>query len=57
MPFSNFRLVVEIPSLDRLIDFLTSGQQSEVDAAASQVSQLTARLKKSGDALAAQEKK
>jgi hypothetical protein len=41
-----FRFVIEIPALDRLMDYLEAGQQQEVD-------DLTARLRASNERLKA----
>jgi uncharacterized coiled-coil protein SlyX len=46
-----FRIVVEVPALDRLMDYLEAAQQEELDLMEEQVRQLTARLSKSQTAL------
>lgn len=49
--FRLFRIVVEIPALDRLMDYLDAQQQGEIDAGAAQVLALTQRLSQSGTQL------
>ncbi len=45
------RIVVDIPALDRLVTFLESREQVQIDALAQRVGQLTAVLTKSNTAL------
>ena len=40
-------LRIEFPALDRLMDYLESAQQAEIDAASAQIQQATERLAKS----------
>jgi hypothetical protein len=42
---------IDFPALDRLIDFFEAAEQAEVDLAASQIQQATARLTKSRERL------
>lgn len=46
-----FKVLVDFPALDRLLDYLASTEQSEVDAANAQIAALTVRLKQSTDKL------
>ncbi len=57
MPFRLFRIVVEFPALDRLLDYLKAHDQAELDAATEQIVKLTERLKQSGAKLAASQEK
>lgn len=45
------KILVEIPALDRLLDFLEANQQKEVDALGDQIAQATSTLHKSTDRL------
>lgn len=50
--FRAFRVfLVEIPALDRLMNYLEAAEQREIDAASEQVDTLTADLKQSQTAL------
>jgi hypothetical protein len=45
--FRLFRLVIDFPALDRLMDFLESSQQKEVDALTARLRATNARLRAS----------
>ncbi len=49
--FSTLRILVEIPALDRLMDFLDAAQQQEINALNAQVQSLTQRLHNSNTSL------
>jgi uncharacterized coiled-coil protein SlyX len=44
---------IDVPALDRLVDYLTAKQQTEIDALAARVAQLTQALKQSSTHLEA----
>jgi hypothetical protein len=41
------RILIELPALDRLVDFLVASEQSQIDAATNQLEALRARLEAS----------
>jgi len=45
------KITVEIPALDRLLDFLEANQQKEIDTLSDQVARATQTLKQSTDRL------
>lgn len=50
--FSLGTITIQVPALDRLLDYLQGIQQGNVDAATVQIVALNARLKQSNDRLA-----
>jgi len=49
-----FRLLIDIPSIDRLVDYLEGKQQVEIDQLSGQITALTQRLQTHRTALEGQ---